>query len=115
MGENIRWLSDGEIEYKTIEEFEWSMGNGQCDLCGGHQPEKHWWTDTVGHNKKCPLANMMEEAGKTVIYEMPNPERTVGSFFNEAGIMETIRYNDPNKEQKFLRAKEIAQKRKEKL
>ena len=102
----LNWLSKDEIDHKTIEDFEWSMGNGQCELCHGHKPNMDWWTDTIGHHKKCPLAALMKKAGMEPIYEIPNPNRSVGIYIPNAdkngnGVIVQIRYNDPNKKEKM--------------
>ena len=71
--EEINWMDEDEIEFKTIEEFQWSDGNGQCPACAGLKPGDGWDSDTVGHQKNCPLAKTMERAGIKIIWEHINP------------------------------------------
>lgn len=89
----------------TIEEYEWSMGNGQCPCCNGSSPHLGWWTDTVGHRKECVLAKTMEAAGSEIIWEHENPEREIGWYCPDGtGVICGIRYNDPDKAEKLAMA-----------
>lgn len=54
---------------------EWSLGNGQCPECFGHDPQAEWWTEEAGHKKRCGLALALESFGETVFWEQANPTR----------------------------------------
>lgn len=91
---------------KHNKDYEWSMGNGQCPACEGHNPNGGWWTDMVGHRGKCPLAELMQEAGRNPVWEHLNPERVVGMYDPEKGkpgnhLLCMIRFNDPEKDKKL--------------
>ncbi len=82
--------------------FEWSMGNGQCPCCYGNKPDVGWWTDMVGHERGCFLAEVMEGSGLEVIWEYKNPERSIGWYCpDDSGGLSSICYNDPDKEEKL--------------
>lgn len=89
---------------QKIRDFEWSIGNGQCPACHGQKPDKGWWTDTVGHREGCVLAEVMRMADLEPEMEHPNPERSIGNFVADDGLICMIRYNDPDKEEKLGRS-----------
>jgi len=75
-------------------EKEWSMGNGQCPDCCGHAPNKHWWTDFIGHELDCPLAALLKDAGHSPVMKQLNPDRSIGSYFGKDGLYRMIRASD---------------------
>lgn len=86
---------------KDTQEYQWSMGHGQCPVCCGPSPHKQWWTETIGHKRTCKLAKLMKRAGDSVVWEHKNPERAIGWYWNEKGFLCSIRANDPDREEKL--------------
>ena len=54
-------------------EIEYTVGNGQCNSCGGSHPLFGW--GTPGHSKNCPLAEVLRAHPNykdTIIYAHNN-------------------------------------------
>ncbi len=73
---------------RQAREHEWSMGNGQCPVCEGCQPDAFWHTANVGHKKDCTLSAMMQTSGMTCQAEHSNPDagRDLFQIMRERGI-----------------------------
>jgi hypothetical protein len=84
-------------------EYEYSMGNGQCPVCGGTKPNVNWWTDTIGHEKSCVLAWLIKKSNIPVLYETENPDRVIGSYVSKSGIVTTVRLSGPTSEKRKLK------------
>ncbi len=69
-------LPEDYMEFKTIREFEWSMGSGQCHLCCGCKPGLTFVSNKSGHRLECPLADVMAKAGYAVDYDRSDVEIT---------------------------------------
>lgn len=55
------------IDY--LKKLEWSIGNGQCPECNGvpeswHGHPLHMTADSIGHDRKCQLAEALLECGE---------------------------------------------------
>jgi hypothetical protein len=75
-------------------EKEWSMGSGQCPDCYGSAPDKHWWTEHIGHELNCPLAELLKDAGHSPLMKQLNPDRSIKTYFNKDGILCDVRASD---------------------
>jgi hypothetical protein len=52
-------------------DFEYTMGNGQCDACGGTKSTFGW--GTPGHTNKCSVAKFLVDTGyRKVLYASNN-------------------------------------------
>lgn len=56
--------TDREKTSNLLRLIEWKMGNGQCHFCYGSEPRTGWWTKTVGHEKDCGLAALLNSLGE---------------------------------------------------
>lgn len=63
---------DVSIAVAHLRKNEWTMGNGQCHVCCGKDPDNGWWTHEVGHEPGCSLAEALESLGQEVEWEHDN-------------------------------------------
>jgi len=74
---------------------EWSMGNGQCPECCGVPPDWHGHIvhltgDTIGHEKKCPLASVLRDLGEVpVMIGGYKSDVVYETYWTESGFLST--------------------------
>jgi hypothetical protein len=57
---------------RALKSREWTMGNGQCELCQGLSPAwyekgQNWDANEIGHKQNCPIALSLQAMGESPV------------------------------------------------